>query len=131
MNCTYISSDDNSELKCLKRRSYKLINDGQFILVHYLEEKENFKTEKKTILSIKRERPEEKKIKKMPDIFDCLFYNPIKLIDFAPETVFEYTNTKVIFIFESNYSYENLKLLENNITIKLNSVYVIFQIKKN
>ena len=46
------------------------------------------------------------------------------MIDFAPETVFEYTNTKVIFIFESNYSYENLKLLENNITIKLNSVYV-------
>lgn len=60
----------------------------------------------------------------MPDIFNCLFKQSIKIIDFAPDTVYEYSNTKVIIIFESNYSFENLKLLENNIKIKLNNCFL-------
>lgn len=124
--CTYVTIDESTEVIKLKRRSYKLIDQGDFILVHYLEVKDNtIKEQKKTNLSFKKERNHQKGIKRAAsDIFDSLYNNPIKLIDFIPETIQEYTQTKVMLIFESDYTMENLKLLENNIKVKLNNIFI-------
>ncbi len=110
----------------MKRRSYKLLDQGDFILVHYLDEKEDLHNEHtKTLISHQSERSKEKKIKsEVPDIFNCLYKKPIKLIDFAPETIQEFTETKIIILLESDYTLENLKLLENKIKVKLSNTFI-------
>jgi hypothetical protein len=123
--CTYVSCEENSENK-IKRRSYKLLDQGDFVLVHYLVDKEDVLNEHtKSLISKHRERSKEKKIKsEVPDIFNCLYKSPIKMIDFAPETVQEFTETKIILLLESDYTLENLKLLENKIKVKLNNTFI-------
>lgn len=105
-----------------------MLDGGEYIFVHYHEEKK--KDSKNTLLLNKRDRSEEKNVqnfdsnKNISNIYINLFQKPLKIIDFAPTAILEFTNTKVIVVFESNYTLENLKLLENNIKIKLNKTFI-------
>lgn len=123
--CTYVSCELDSENQ-IKRRSYKLLDQGDFILIHYLVDKDNENNENSiSLFSNNIQRNKEKIVKSEAlDIFNCLYKNPIKLIDFAPETVHEFTETKIILILESDYTYDNLKSLENKIKVKLSNTFI-------